>query len=215
MIVARDRLAFAADRRKVLQESRALLARNPVFLDTETTGLHSTDQILEICVLDLVGHVLLDTPVRPSVEISPEAQAVHGLSAEMLADAPIWEHVRPELERVTQGRLIVIYNAAFDARMIDQSDRAAEVEKTPALEVWCLMTAVAVWNGEPSIRGGGYRWLKLNDAAERLGVEVAGPRHRARGDAETARRVLLTLASERDLGEKRWANWRFGHAYYD
>ena len=58
-----------------------LLGKHWCTLDTETTGIGHGHQIVEIAVKDgLTGKVLLDTLVRPTRDIDPKAQAVHGIS---------------------------------------------------------------------------------------------------------------------------------------
>ena len=48
-----------------------LLQLNPVFLDTETTGLGRYDEIVEVAVVDLDGSVLINTLVRPASAFRP------------------------------------------------------------------------------------------------------------------------------------------------
>ena len=68
-----------------------------VFLDTETTGLDPDhDELLEIAIVDDSGEVLLDTLIKPSTNnpVWPEAEAIHGIAPEMVADAPTNRRVR-------------------------------------------------------------------------------------------------------------------------
>lgn len=44
-----------------------------VVLDTETTGLERKDQIIEIAVLDQHKNTLLNTRLKPTCNINPEA----------------------------------------------------------------------------------------------------------------------------------------------
>jgi len=39
-------------RQDAIQRAREILELNPIFLDTETTGLGETAQIIEICIID-------------------------------------------------------------------------------------------------------------------------------------------------------------------
>lgn len=59
-----------------------------VILDTETTGLDTMAEIVEISIIASDGHVLLDTLIRPSNPIPPAATAIHHISDLMVVAAP-------------------------------------------------------------------------------------------------------------------------------
>lgn len=102
--------------------ARSLMGRTDwVILDTETTGLGSTDVVIQIGVTDHRGVTLVDTLVRPAVAIGSGAQAVHGISAEAVAGARDFPTVLPELVRAIAGKTVVAYNAPFDRRLLDQT----------------------------------------------------------------------------------------------
>lgn len=56
------------------------LALDPVFLDTETTGLDAGAQALEIGLMNARGERIFETRLKPTVDIDPGATAVHGIS---------------------------------------------------------------------------------------------------------------------------------------
>jgi DNA polymerase III epsilon subunit-like protein len=59
-----------------------------LLLDTETTGFATTDQIIEVTLVDQIAKVLLNTLVNPGrVPINPHGQAAHGITAPMLTPA--------------------------------------------------------------------------------------------------------------------------------
>ena len=91
-----------------------------VLFDTETTGLDpmAGDRVIEIAALELMG----DLPtgrrfhkfIHPAREIAEDAVRVHGITLEMLKDAPLFDEVAGELlEFLGEGPLIA-HNAAFD-----------------------------------------------------------------------------------------------------
>ena len=85
---------------------------NLVFLDTETTGLDDTAEVIEIAIVDAAGAVIFESYCRPTVPVDPGAQAVHGIGPEKLATAPAWpeiaERVRAALEGKTVDRKSVV-----------------------------------------------------------------------------------------------------------
>src|SRR5205814_1881064 len=77
----------------------AAIAAHPtaVFLDSETTGLDHQAEIIEIAIVDARGAVLLDTFVRPDSRIPPEVTRIHGIVDAMVAGAPRWPALYPQL----------------------------------------------------------------------------------------------------------------------
>ena len=73
--------------------ARTILQGSPLFFDTETTGLGSNAEIVEVGVVDAVGKTVLESLVRPRRRIPSDAIAVHGISNEMVRDAPTWAEV--------------------------------------------------------------------------------------------------------------------------
>ena len=183
-------------RHEAVLEAGRILAEHPVYLDTETTGLDAGDQIVEICVLDHDGSVLVDSLVKSACRISPGAAAVHGITEGAVRDAPMWPEVWPAVEAALRGRLVAIYNAPFDLRMIEQSHRAHGLAGwRPRSDARCLMELYARFRGDWSGRRGGYRWHRLEDAGWQCGIEQKQA-HRARADAWLASAVLHHVAGQ-------------------
>lgn len=96
-----------------------------VVLDTETTGLEPErgHRIIEIGAVELIDRKLtgrrFNRYVNPQRDIDDGALAVHGITAEFLADKPIFADVVGEfLEFITDAELI-IHNSAFDVAFLD------------------------------------------------------------------------------------------------
>jgi DNA polymerase-3 subunit epsilon len=161
-----------------------------VYLDTETTGLDSLAEIVDIAVIAGDGEVLLDTLVRPVRSIPLVASGVHGIRDADVVHAPSWDVVFPDFDRVTQGRRIIVYNADFDRRMVSQC--CAQYALAALDLTWqCAMRAYAEFCAEPGQKGS-YKWHRLDRAASRFGVKPGG--HRALADAIVCRSVVLGMA---------------------
>ncbi|WP_451923599.1 exonuclease domain-containing protein [Thalassolituus marinus] len=95
---------------EAIASSRAVhwLSENPLFLDTETTGLGDKAQILELAISDAQGTILFETRVRPTVPIDPEAEGVHGITAESLANSPTWPEVSAHVRKILCGVLGIL-----------------------------------------------------------------------------------------------------------
>lgn len=90
-----------------------------IVLDTETTGLDpAKNRIVEIACVELLNHVPTGRNfhkyLNPEMEISADAAAVHGITNEKVAKAPLFAEIAGEfLEFIGESKL-VIHNADFD-----------------------------------------------------------------------------------------------------
>ncbi len=199
-------------RDNAILEARRWIEAKPLFLDTETNGLH--DPIIEICVLDHDGVILFETLVNPGEPIEPEATAVHGITDATVKDAPAFADIWPRLRAVLANRHVVIYNADFDKHRIcdsaeDREGRINDLWNEVHAFMWdyqgfnsvfdapifhCAMELYAEFYDDWSEYHGNYRWQKLGAAAAQCGIETPEGAHRARMDAETCRQVVRHVA---------------------
>ncbi|MCO8393893.1 MULTISPECIES: 3'-5' exonuclease [Burkholderia cepacia complex] len=94
---------------------------NYIILDTETTGLDNTAEIVEISVINDQGEVLLDTLIKPTKPIPRDATAIHGITNEMVAEAPTYDQVHHHLIALLEQHTCYIYNSSYDTRLIRQT----------------------------------------------------------------------------------------------
>lgn len=183
-------------RTEAIQTARNWLARSPVFLDTETTGTDRAAEILEICLLDQEGNVLLESLVRPTIRIPMDAQRIHGIRDSMVQGAPTWLQVWPRVDQLLTGRALGIYNAEFDLRLMQQSHSRLGMRWPASLSFtpFCIMRLYAQYVGEWNRIRGGYRWHSLEDAGRQCQIPLPNS-HRARDDTLLAIAVLKHIAS--------------------
>lgn len=96
-----------------------------IALDTETTGMPASEghRIIEIGAVEMIDrnptgrtyHVYLN----PEREIDAEAQSVHGLSRDFLADKPVFADVVDDFLQFIEGAELLIHNAPFDVGFIN------------------------------------------------------------------------------------------------
>lgn len=184
--------------------ARRWLEQRPVFLDTETTGLDGSAEACEIAIVDFDGSTLLDTLVQPTVAIPNAAIAIHGITNTMVASAPTFSDLRADLYRILHGRLCIIYNAAFDMRILTQSAIAADCYVAwPKIGAVCAMLLYADYRGEWDEYHGNNRWFKLEVACTLEHIITTGTKaHRAAGDAEMTRRLVEHIAGRHMLWEQ-------------
>ena len=86
------------------------------FLDTETTGLHPPhDKLVEVAIVNEAGDIVLDTLVNPERPIG-FATEIHGISDEMVENAPTLENLWPQIFEIIENNHVIIYNAQFDTK---------------------------------------------------------------------------------------------------
>jgi DNA polymerase-3 subunit epsilon len=175
------------DRVAAVEWARDLLTSGGfVVLDSETTGLSSPVDFVEVAVVNPTGETLFDSLLKPLCRIESRARAVHGHSAQSLSGAPRFSEVYPDLLDVLYGRRVVVFNASYDRRVWDTAVRHLGARGALAGELprWeCAMRQFARFVGEPSKRGGGYRPQKL-----------PGGDHTALGDALATLRLIERMA---------------------
>lgn len=183
----------AAARRRAIAWARGVLADpRAVVLDTETTGLGDDAEICDIAIVGIDGRVLLDSLVKPSRPIPAEATAVHGIDDAMVAEAQPWGQVLLDLWPVIEGKVAVIYNAAYDVEIIERLSHGARIFGNRQ----CAMLAYSDFRGERG-RFGTLKWHKLTEAAAYEGIEVDGA-HRALADCLTTLGLIRAMASADD-----------------
>ncbi|WP_216915239.1 3'-5' exonuclease [Nocardia noduli] len=174
-------IALHSDAGAAIRFARAMLAPNTaVILDTETTDLYGA--VCEIAVIDAcTGRTLLDTLVNPGTPITPDAQAVHGISDdEVTAEGvPNWKTVYPKLLRVTKDRIVLAYKADYDQAVVVADCERAGIRRTRLADAahWAdVMVPRANHARSP-------RWLPN------------GGGHRALGDTQETRRHLQRMTA--------------------
>lgn len=203
---------YPDDLQKAITRVRQHIADDPLFLDTETTGLGEGSEICEIAILDLAGHPLINTLIKTNRPIPEEVTAIHGITNAMVSDAPIFSELFPKLDEILKGRCVLVYNARFDEELIASTATlsgfplmgegnfpnwwfAREIAPGQYRSNWhCAMKLYAAYFGDWNIRRGSYRWQKLNRAAAQCEIQLPAELHRAHADAELCRQIVLHMA---------------------
>ena len=182
------------ERKAAIQRAQQVLQRSPIYLDTETTGISPTAEIIEIALVDQDGSVILETLVKPKGTIDRDAFLVHGITDAVLQTAPSWKDVWPQVGAALAGRLVGVYNSEFDLRMMQQSHRKYWMDdQIPAENFFCIMKLYARFFGEWDQRRRSYRWHSLDQAGKQCRIPLPNS-HRAKDDALLARALLLYIA---------------------
>ncbi|MBM6695387.1 3'-5' exonuclease [Pseudoflavonifractor capillosus] len=140
-----------------------------IVLDTETTGLDPRrDELLQISVLDAdTGATVLNTYVRPIWTLEwPQAQNIHGITPEMVAEAPTLAELHLELRAIFgTAREIIGYNTFFDLAFLEPYGINSY------REIVDVMMDFAPIYGEWSEYHDDYKWQSLSTCAAYFGYD--------------------------------------------
>ena len=96
-----------------------------IILDTETTGLEPKQghRLIEVGALEMVNRRLTGKSfheyVQPERDVPMEAQAVHGITEEFLADKALFSTIADQFIEFITGAELIIHNAPFDLGFLD------------------------------------------------------------------------------------------------
>lgn len=185
-------------REDTIKKAIEIWHESPVFLDTETTGLGETAQIIEICIIDSGGETLYQTLVKPNGKIPPETVAVHGITDVMVQDAPTWFQVLSKVQSILRNKLVGAYNAEFDLRMMMQShfpkgahrpDINAYMSTYLNAQFFCVMNLYMDYSSS-------LNYQSLEVAGKKCGITLPNS-HRACDDTLLVRELFLHIAGVR------------------
>ncbi len=170
-----------------------------IVLDSETTGLSSADEVIELALVHSSGTVLFSSLIQPQdPQRSDLATHIHGITAQMLATAPRFPDVWPTIAAILRHfRRVLVYNADFDFRLLTATATRYGL-RVPGGAWECLMEQYAVFHGDWSSYHQSYTWQSLEVACAGLAGSVEGEAHRATVDALSALGVLKALAARAD-----------------
>lgn len=148
-----------------------------IVLDTETTGLDYTrERIIEFAGVRLENGKIVDeyqTLINPNQHIRKSSMAVHGITQEMVQDAPTEEEVLPKILEFIGDYPIVAHNAIFDYSFLNEAKLRVFGEKleNPRIDTQVMFKEIA-----PELESHG-----LEALTERFNVELKN-HHRAMAD---------------------------------
>ncbi|MBO4569944.1 MAG: ribonuclease H-like domain-containing protein [Clostridia bacterium] len=170
-------------------EVSPFLAKNDVVVfDFETTGLSATDcKIIEIGAVKVhEGKIVeqFETFVNPEGHIDDDSTLVHGITDEMVKDAPNYKMALQDFYKFTRNAFLCAYNIAFDFSFLDLYGRKAGFNfNNPQIDALKVASHFVK----------GVKNYKLKTVADKLGV-VLDNAHRAVYDTIATAEVLIKLA---------------------
>lgn len=163
-----------------------------VVFDTETTGLlpDQGDEIVQLAAVRIVNGKRVpgeqfDILVNPGRKIPASSSAVHGITDEMVKDAPGVLEALERFRLFAEGAVLVAHNAPFDLEFLRRRESALKGRfENPVLDT-VLLSAVVFGRAQSHT---------LDALAERLDCAIpSAERHTAIGDAKATAEVFLRL----------------------
>tara|TARA_R110002049_G_scaffold247413_10_gene421616 strand:+ start:2568 stop:3185 length:618 start_codon:yes stop_codon:yes gene_type:complete len=179
---------------------------NYIILDTESTGIKKKDVLLEIALIDLQGNELFSTLIRPTKKksIPSDSTKIHGIRMSYLKDCPTFPELLNHLQSIVKNKRVLIYNAEFDERLIDQT---CEEDNCNYLNIntECVMQQYSRFIGKWNDYYSDYVFQKL-----------IGGNHSALGDCKATLEVIKNMAETELSGiplemvslRKWWEFWK-------
>lgn len=181
-------------RQAAVHWARAVLSEMEeyVILDTETTGKDpETAEIVQIGIMALNGQVLLDSLVKPPIPIPAEATAIHHITDEMVAQAPTLAELHPQIEGGLSGAIVIVFNARYDANVLNNCRRRAGLPKFGVKQYLCAMLEYAKFVGEWNPTYQNYKWQRLPEGD-----------HTAIGDCWQTLELMRKMAGVEDVPDR-------------
>jgi DNA polymerase-3 subunit epsilon len=109
------------------------LTKPLAFIDLETTGVNlGTDRIIEIAIVKVLtdgNRSVKRKLINPGISIPKASSDVHGITDEMVKDAPFFKQVAQELKQFLDGCDLAGYNSnRFDIPLLVEEFLRAEIE---------------------------------------------------------------------------------------
>jgi DNA polymerase-3 subunit epsilon len=170
-----------------------------IVLDTETTGFHALggDRLVEIGGIEMINHV--PTGAQYHVYINPErlvpmeAQRVHGLTDEFLADKPVFAEVVDGFLEFIGDAQLVIHNADFDMSFLNAELGRLGLKPIPMVRA--TDTLAIARRRFPGAQA------SLDALCRRFGIDNSGRTlHGALLDAQLLAEVWLEMCGGREPG---------------
>ena len=151
-----------------------------IILDTETSGLDpNKDRIIEVGCVELIndipsGKVFHQYYSPGNIQISEQAENIHGLSNSFLKDYVVFDERIDELLDFIDNSVLVIHNAQFDISMINSSLKRLKLNLIKEKDYICTLTMAR--KKFPGSK------VNLNALCRKYGISIE---HREKHDAIT------------------------------
>lgn len=170
-----------------------LIDNDVIVLDCETTDLDGV--VIQIALVSCkTGELIFESLVHTDEPISDEAANIHGITQDMLTNAPSFDEVSQAIYSILDGREWTAYNSSFDYSALKRSvTRNPELEHYNWLEdcTHCVMYDIAVKFCGSTNK---YGTISLANSLSSCGLGFVGQAHDAASDSLSTVRLIEHIA---------------------
>ena len=164
-----------------------------VVFDTETTGVDDmVHRLVELAAVKFRNGEVVESKswlINPERYIPEEAVKVHGITADMVADAPTFTAMHGEFDAFVEGCVLMAHNSTFDIKFMRREYLRSDAP-VPAVPVVDSLRLFRAWFPELSS-------YALGNVAKHLKVTSDEAFHRAQADSVYVGKVFYKALSER------------------
>jgi DNA polymerase-3 subunit epsilon len=185
------------DRDLAIWRFENILNKDTLILGLATTGEGKLDEIIEVCLVDLDGNILMDQLIRPTVTVSEQAHKINGISFNDLVDEPSYLSIYTELLELVEGKVVCIYNADIGARIIRQTSQKYNLESplNYTEDIFCIMENYSEIKDEYDKDWSRKKYKSILEAAREENIEYDSERGtRARVEALIAYQLIQSIS---------------------
>ncbi len=177
-------------------EAANLLQMNPLFMHSKTTGAAEQSEVVEIAILDSAGNPLIDELVKPKRHIRPNATQEHGITDDMVDNAPKWSEVLPEIEELLAHKKVCVYDLGNELVALQNSYENNHNRWSLDMDSFInVMDLFSRFRNNRDPRTGSLMRYTLEEAARALGIDIEIIAfRRAHEDAWLIRAILMSIA---------------------
>lgn len=181
---------------RVIDKHITQLNSDTVYMDTETTGLDESAEIVSIatqCGIETHYKYILPVDIHKLTvkgKNGKSASDFNRIKPSDLVNAPIFPEIYEKIKTLLEGKTVVTYGD-FDKKMLD---RVCKQHDLPEIEFdnVNLMTIYAEYHGEPGKRGG-HKWQTLSDAYFQMTKRKLENAHDAMADVQAMVDIVYEL----------------------
>lgn len=152
-----------------------------LFFDLELTGVYNHDEILSVSIVDGTGRIIMDTLVKPVHKKKwKRTEKIHGITPEMVQDAPHLSDLIPRIKEIFEGAdILIAYGISTDYSHIKEIYDTEEEREALHKKARCAANEFVRFQSEhyPDLVH-----ASLSDAMERLEIAWDGVAHTSIAD---------------------------------